>query len=170
VELILSAYPKLSSIKDLGSFLQSPWSKEFIPLLGATRSLDEIEHELIRGSNRYNEPRVHFAVNCASIGCPALRPEAFRPDRLDQQFEEAANAFISDKTRNRLEGETLWVSSIFKWYREDFEKGWRGAASLAEFLALYQTAFGLEPDAVNRLKASELAIEFLDYDWALNRK
>jgi len=77
IELILTEYPDLKSIKDLGTLFKSPWDKEFIPLLGKTISLNDIEHGLIRGSDRYNEPRIHFAVNCASIGCPALRNEAY---------------------------------------------------------------------------------------------
>ena len=87
VELILTKYPNLKSIKDLGSFFSSPWSKEFVPLLGKTRSLDDIEHGLIRGSGKYNDPRIHFAVNCASIGCPALREEAYTADTLDAQLK-----------------------------------------------------------------------------------
>ena len=79
VELILTRYPDLTSIKELGSLLQSPWKPKWIPLLGGKVSLDEIEHEMLRAKGRYKDPRVHFAVNCASIGCPALREEAFVP-------------------------------------------------------------------------------------------
>lgn len=170
VELVLTGYPDVASIKDLGSFLQSPWKKSFIPLLGETRSLDDVEHGLIRGSGRYNDPRIHFAVNCASIGCPALRAEAFVADRLDTQLEESAKSFLSDRTRNRLDGNTLKVSSIFKWYREDFEKGWRSANSVQQFFAVYHQSLGLDADAVKRLSAGEMSIEFLDYDWRLNAK
>ena len=170
IELVLTGYPDVASIKDLGSVLRSPWKKRFIPLLGETRSLDDIEHDLIRGSGRYAEPRVHFALNCASIGCPALRPEAFTGERLDAQLEKAANAFLSDRTRNRLDGKALQVSSIFKWYRGDFEKGWRGADNLASFFLLYREALGLDDNAANRLKAGQIKIEFLEYDWRLNAK
>ncbi|MEO8158100.1 MAG: DUF547 domain-containing protein [Betaproteobacteria bacterium] len=170
VELILTRYPDLKSIKDLGSLLRSPWKKSFIPLLGETRSLDDIEQGLIRGSDRYAEPRIHFAVNCASIGCPALRTEAFSAERLDAQLEDSTRAFLSDRTRNRLDGNTLRVSSIFKWYRADFEKGWRGAANLAGFLAQYREALGLDEANTSRLKSGDLSIEFLDYDWRLNSK
>lgn len=137
VKLILTAYPDVASIKDLGSFLQSPWKKRFISLFGETHSLDEIEHELIRGSSRYNDPRIHFAVNCASIGCPALRPEAYVADQLNTQLEDATQKFLSDRTRNRLDQDTLKVSSIFKWYSEDFERGWRGANKLERFFSIY---------------------------------
>lgn len=170
VELVLTGYPDIGSIKDLGSFLRSPWKKRFIQLLGETRSLDDIEHGLICGSGRYAEPRIHFAVNCASVGCPALRPEAFVGERLDAQLEDATRAFLTDRTRNRLDGKVLKVSSIFKWYRGDFEKGWRGADSLAGFFVLYRQALGLDESAANRLKAGEIGIDFLDYDWRLNAK
>lgn len=133
VQLVLEGYPDIESIKDLGGFLRSPWSKSFIPLLGSVRSLDDIEHKLIRGSDRYNDPRMHFAVNCASIGCPALRSEAYAGDRLDHQLQDQLELFLSDLTRNRLEQGTLRVSSIFKWYGEDFESAGSGAESLRHF-------------------------------------
>lgn len=170
VELVLTAYPKVVSIKELGSFFQSPWEKAFIPLLGGIRSLDDIEHGLIRGSERYNDPRIHFALNCASIGCPALRAEGYVASRLDAQLEDSITKFLSDSTRNRFEGGTLKVSSIFKWYRQDFEKGWRGANTLGQFLALYRQPLGLDVSTASRLAAGDIAIEFLDYDWRLNGK
>jgi len=168
VELVLTGYPGVTSIKDLGSFLQSPWKKRFIPLLGDTSSLDDIEHGLIRGSGRYNDPRIHFAVNCASIACPALRPQAYVAERLNAQLEDATQKFLSDQTRNRLDGNTLKVSSIFKWYRTDFEKGWRSADSLGRFLAIYRSALGLDAEAAIRLSSGAIDIGFLEYDWQLN--
>src|SRR5258706_363594 len=118
----------------------------------------------------YAEPRIHFAVNCASIGCPALRPEAYVGERLDAQLEDAARSFLSDRTRNRLEGNALKVSSIFKWYRGDFEKGWRGASNLAGFFVIYRQPLDLDDGSVSRLKAGKMDIDFLDYDWRLNSK
>jgi hypothetical protein len=168
LELVLTAYPGVQSIKELGSFIQSPWKKRFIPLLGETRSLDDIEHGLIRGSGRYNDPRIHFAVNCASIGCPALRAQAYTPELLNAQLDDAAQKFLSDRTRNRFESNTLKVSSIFKWYRSDFEQGWRGAHTLGQFLALYGSALGFTADRLAPLTAGQLDITFLDYDWQLN--
>lgn len=170
VELILTAYPDLASIKDLGSLLRSPWKKRFIPLLGETRSLDDIEHGLIREAGHYAEPRIHFAANCASVGCPALRAEAYAGERLDAQLEDAVRSFLSDRTRNRIEGNALKVSSIFKWYRGDFEKGWRGTNTLGGFFALYRQPLELDDKAVDLLKAGKMDIEFLDYDWRLNSK
>ncbi len=170
VDLVLSGYPGISSIKDLGGLFSSPWKKRFLPLLGKERTLDEIEHELIRGSGRFSDPRIHFAVNCASIGCPALRSEAYDSVRLDVQLEEQARRFLSDRSRNRLEGGVLRISPIFKWYRGDFEQGWRGAQSLGAFLALYFDALGLTSKQAQALREGNLPIEFRDYDWRLNAK
>ena len=170
VELILTRYPDLKSIKDLGSFFKSPWKKEFAPLLGKSRSLDEIEHTLIRGSARYNDPRIHFAVNCASIGGPALRAEAYSGEKLQDQLAEASELFLGDRERNRLNGQVLEVSSIFKWYREDFEQGWLGINSVGEFFADHAEAVGLDGEMLEKVRAGKVKINFLKYDWSLNKK
>lgn len=169
VKLVLKDHDSIQSIKDLGSLFESPWKKMFIPLLGKTRSLDDIEHGLIRGSGRYAEPRIHFAANCASVGCPALREEAYVGHKLDAQLEQQAHRFLGDRTRNRTEEKSLKVSSIFKWYRDDFEAGWRGAHTLADFLALYAEPLGLKETQIRQLQQGDMAIEFLNYDWRLNR-
>lgn len=168
VELILTGYPDLSSIKELGTLTQSPWQKAFIPLLGQTLSLDNVEHDMIRGSGRYNDPRIHFGVNCASIGCPPLLNEAFVGDRLDAQLDRMTKGFLSDRTRNRAENGKMAVSSIFDWYGGDFAKGWRGANSLSAFFVLYADSLGLSPDQVGALKNNQMEISFLEYDWRLN--
>ena len=168
VELILSAYPDIKSIKDLGSFFSSPWSKKFIPLLGETRSLDNIEHELIRGDNKYGDPRIHFAVNCASIGCPALREEAYTAEKLEQQLEQQTVRFLSDKTRNRFNKAEMELSSIFKWYQEDFSLGFRASDSLSAFILLYAESLGLMPEQQALLKAKKMDVDYLPYDWQLN--
>ncbi|MEO5697305.1 MAG: DUF547 domain-containing protein, partial [Burkholderiaceae bacterium] len=103
VELIVTRYPDLRSIKDLGSFLQSPWKQKFFPLLGQQRSLDEVEHEMIRAPGAFDDPRIHVAVVCASIGCPMLRDRAFVAERLDAQLDDAMRRFLSDATRNRFD-------------------------------------------------------------------
>ena len=168
VELILTAYPDIKSIKDLGSFFSSPWSKKFIPLLGETRSLDNIEHELIRGDNKYADPRIHFAVNCASIGCPALREEAYSADKLEQQLSEQTIRFLTDKNRNRFTEDAMELSAIFKWYGDDFTQGFRGSNSLSAFVLLYREALNLTPAQQAGLKSEDMATSFLNYDWALN--
>ena len=184
VDLILTEYPKIESIRDLGGFFSSPWKKEIAPLLGKTRTLDEIEHELIRGQNKttegYNEPRIHFAVNCASIGCPALREEAYVGARLDSQLDAQTKRFLADTSRNRMDGNTLKLSKIFDWYSKDFEnnanrksESWQGAknvntANLSQFLLLYKDALNLSSHQVSALELDNAEIEFLDYDWSLN--
>ncbi len=170
VELILTQYPDVSSIKDLGSFFSSPWKKKFFSLLGESQSLDGIEHDLIRGSGRYNEPLIHFAVNCASIGCPALLDEAFVADKLDQQLLESAERFLHDRSRNRFDVKTgtLQVSSIFDWYEVDFTQGWRGYDSLDDFFRTHADWIVDEGQDPGILRGKELRFEFLDYDWTLN--
>ena len=167
-ELILTKYPAVKSIKDIGSLLQSPWKNKFFTLLGEQRHLDWIEHEQLRP--KYKDPRVHGAVNCASIGCPALRPDAFTAPKLDAQLSDGMTRFMGDRTRNRYNAQTgsVEVSSIFKWFREDFEKGQRGFAKLEDVFAFY--ADQLTDDAASRdkLRAKTVDINFLDYDWSLN--
>ncbi len=168
VQLVLTRYPKLDSIKDIGGFFSSPWKKTFVPLLGKTRSLDDIEHGLLRGSPQYRDPRIHFAVNCASIGCPALRPEAFVATRLDAQLEDQSVRFLRDRRRNRLraDGSTLVLelSSIFDWYGDDFAS--QGGPT--GFVASRAKAIGANADQVSALRSGRVKPGFLDYDWALN--
>ncbi len=166
VELILTGWPELASIRELGRLLESPWEIEFFDLLGERRSLDELEHEMIRG--HYDEPRIHFAVNCASIGCPALSREAYDGRRLESQLEAATRRFLGDRSRNRLEGGVLYVSPIFDWYRGDFETGFRGADGVAGFLSLYGESLGLSAPERRALRQGNIDIRYLDYDWRLN--
>ena len=168
VELILGKYPKLGSIKDLGNLLQSPWKQSFVPLLGSTLSLDQIEHENLRAAGRFNDPRIHFAVNCASVGCPMLREEAYVAERLDAQLDEQALRFMSDRSRNRYADGKLQVSKIFDWYGADFKQGHRGITSLPVFLARYATPLADAPADRSRIQAGSVPVAFLDYDWALN--
>ncbi|MFK8043766.1 DUF547 domain-containing protein [Congregibacter sp.] len=169
VKLILNNWPGVESIRDLGSLLRSPWKKSFIPLFGDTVSLDDIEHGMIREDGRFDDPRIHFAVNCASVGCPALRREAYRGADIDRQLEEQTESFLADPSRNRLRGDELEVSSIFKWYRGDFEKEWRGSTSLEQFLARYSGSLELSAAQASELSSGNIDLEFLDYDWRLNR-
>ncbi len=166
VELILSRYPELKSIKDLGSLIQSPWKKKFFRLLDDERYLDWIEHEQLRP--RYADPRVHGAVNCASIGCPALRPEAFAAPRLEAQLDDGMNRFMADRTRNRYSSGRAELSSIFKWFREDFEQGHKGFRKIDDLLARYADQLADAPADREKLRSGPVAISHLDYDWSLN--
>ena len=170
VELILARYPKLASIKDLGSLIQSPWKKKIVPLLGATLSLDGIEHDMLRQRGRYDDPRIHFAANCASIGCPPLREEAYVAERLDAQLDEQALRFMSDRSRNRWNAANarLEVSQIFDWYGEDFKLGHRGIASPAAFYARFADQLADAPEDRKRIRNQSVSVAYLDYDWKLN--
>ncbi len=169
-ELILGKYPALSSIKDLGSVFSSPWKPKWMALLGSKVSLDDIEHGMLRARGRYDDPRVHFAVNCASIGCPPLREEAFVAGRLDAQLDEQALRFMSDRPRNRFDVSQgrIEVSKIFDWYGEDFTLGHRGIASLPAFLARYAGVLADAPADRERVRSQQAAVTFLPYDWKLN--
>ena len=161
VEKILTRYPAIRSIWDFGKVFGNPFKDEFFTLAGRKRSLDAVEHAMLRPV--FREPRVHYAVNCASIGCPMLREEAYTAARLDAQLEEQARRFLSDRSRNRYDAASgrLAVSRIFDWFAEDFEPRARYFAAYADLLA--DDAAGRE--AIRRGRA---ALQFLDYDWALN--
>lgn len=178
VELILAKYPDLESIRDLGNVLfNSPWKRKFFTLFGRESWLDQVEHGMLRKPGDYDEPRVHFAVNCASVGCPMLREEAFVAGRLEAQLEEQARRFLGDRTRNRFNPATgrLEVSEIFKWFKEDWTSGYRGLAgtgapvtSREQYFARYADLLADRP-ADRRLVAEGRApIAHLDYDWSLN--
>ena len=170
VELVLTRYPKLASIRDLGSTLSSPWKKRFFVLLGAQRSLDDLEHGLIRAKGVYDDPRIHMAVNCASIGCPALRPDAFVAGRLNAQLDDQVLRFMGDRTRNRFNPDrrSLEVSRIFDWYHKDFEQGHRGIESVPRFLARYAAQLADSAQDRQLVSQGKASLRFLDYDWALN--
>jgi hypothetical protein len=163
VEKILMRYPDIRSIWDFGRLFGNPFKDRFFTLLGRRMSLDDIEHATLRKPGAYGEPRVHYAVNCAAIGCPMLREEAYVPGRLDSQLEEQARRFLSDRTRNRYDPATgrLQVSEIFKWFREDFEPRERYFSRYAQLLAD-------EPGQQRLIAEGEAPIAHLEYDWTLN--
>ena len=177
VELVLSRYPDLKSIRDLGNILfNSPWKRKFFTLLGREESLDGIEHGMLRKPGAYDEPRVHYAVNCASVGCPMLREEAFVATRLDAQLEEQARRFLSDRTRNRFDPRSgrLEVSEIFKWFKEDWTSGYRGigtagpVTSREQYFARYADLLADAPEHRRLVAEGRAPIAHLDYDWSLN--
>jgi hypothetical protein len=169
VELILTGYPQVKSIKDLGSLIKSPWKKKFFTLLGKERSLDDIEHGMIRAPGSFDEARIHMAVNCASIGCPALRDEAYVANKLDAQVENAVVRFLSDHSRNRYNPQSgrLEVSKIFDWYAKDFAMR---AGSVESWLSAYADRLTDDPGQQQVIRQKKARLEYLDYDWALNDK
>ena len=159
IKLILSGYPGVKSIKDLGSIFKSPWEKKICRIDGDIISLDNIEHKILRP--RFKDPRVHFAINCAALSCPPLISEPYRGNTLDRQLDDAARAFINNPQRNYLKDNTLYVSKIFKWFAKDFNHDVIG------FFLKYA-----KQDVKKELKAKrdKIKIKYLNYDWSLNGK
>lgn len=156
LKLIIDNYP-VESITDLHPAVHIPllntvWHKKFFTIGGKSTSLDEIEHKILR--KEFEEPRIHFAINCASISCPPLRNEAFDPSQLENQLEEQAQNFINDSERNQISATNPQVSKIFSWFSGDFKEG----QTIIEFLNRY-AEIEISPDA---------DIDYLKYDWRLN--
>lgn len=177
VEKILTRYPDIRSIWDFGKIFGNPFKDEFFSLFGEKFTLDRIEHEMLRKTGAYNEHRVHYAVNCASVGCPMLREEAYVADRLEQQLEEQTVRFLSDRSRNRFNGQAaeLEVSKIYDWFKEDWTRGYRGISgkgepvtSLEQFFGNYAALLTDNPAQQALIRDRKAKIRFLDYDWSLN--
>ncbi|WP_018478219.1 DUF547 domain-containing protein [Pontibacter roseus] len=156
VKLIVDNYP-LKSIKDLNATVSVPlvntiWDDKFIKLGGKEYSLNDIEHRILR--KEFDEPRIHFAVNCASKSCPKLSREAYTASKLEKQLEEQTLGFINDPKHNRITPDNPKVSAIFDWFGGDFKK----KGSLTDFINRYSKV-KIKPGA---------NITFLDYDWNLN--
>ena len=158
IKLILTQYPGINSIKEIGSFFTNPWQKKFIPLRGKTVTLDYIEHDILRP--QFKDPRVHFAVNCASKSCPPLRNEPYEAELLEQQLNDQTRQFINDPKSNYVKDNTLFLSRIFKWFKEDF------ADDPARFVRQYADAPLKE---AIRSAGPDIKTAHLPYDWSLNR-
>jgi len=150
LKLIVSHFP-VESIKDIGGFLESPFSIRFAKLGTQTYSLDNIEKDMLL---KMNDPRVHFAINCASASCPKLNNKAFEAYNLDETLDQMTCEFIQSELNN-ISKTQVELSKIFKWYRADFEKD---AGSLINFINRYTTTT-VDQNA---------DIDYLDYSWALN--
>ncbi|WP_167883198.1 DUF547 domain-containing protein [Leptospira adleri] len=157
IRLILDHYP-LTSIKDLGGLFSGPWKIEFFTLLGGKKNLDWIEHEKLRKD--FQEPRIHFAINCASKGCPPILNESYQASKLEEQLSAAVKKFLSDSKYNRYDSstKTLYLSKIFQWFQTDFT---RKSGNLISFFNA-NSGFPPVPDSVE--------IRYLDYDWNLNQR
>jgi hypothetical protein len=149
VKLIVDNYP-LKSITDI----KDPWDKKFIDLKGTMYSLNQIEHEILRP--KFQDPRIHFAVNCASYSCPKLLNHAYMPMSLDNMLTQMTKDFLDDPKRNIITKEKGEVSQLFDWYKEDFTKH----GDLIVFINMY-----------SRVKMNKDAeIVFMEYNWELNGK
>jgi hypothetical protein len=159
IKLILSEYPGIDSIKDIGGFFGSPWKQKIVRVNGKTITLDAVEHEILRP--RFADPRVHFAINCASIGCPPLTSRPYQGNLIDSQLDDVTKSFLNDPSKNRLTGNTLYVTKIFKWFKKDFN---------GDIIVFFMT-YGSEDLKSNLSRQKkQLRIEYLDYDWSLNGK
>jgi len=162
VKLILKNFRDgnpVQSIKKIGGLFTSPWSISFAEIGGKTLTLDQIEHEIIRP--RFQDPRIHFAVNCASKSCPPLISAPYLGETLDTQLDTSTRNFLADRKHNYLDADTLYVSSIFKWYGDDFND------DPAAYFLKY-----LEGESLEQLRriGPEIRVKYLDYDWSLNGK
>ena len=157
IKLILDHYP-VKSIKDIGSsiqipFVNTPWDIKFIQIGKDKLDLNQIEHGMLR--KKFDDPRIHMALVCASKSCPVLLNEAYVPEKLDQQLSRQTAAFLADSFRNRISPEKPQLSMIFKWYTADFSKN---GNTVISFVNKY-----------SKVKIKENAkISYLDYDWSLN--
>lgn len=153
IKLIIDNYP-LKSIKNIGDglpMIDSPWDIKFFKIGDQDFDLNTIEHEILR--KQFNEPRIHFAINCASFSCPIIRNEAFEVTRIDQQLNEQASNFINNIHKNKIDARNTKLSKIFDWFQSDFG----GEASLLKFIKQYAPSL----NEANK-------IEYIDYDWTLN--
>jgi hypothetical protein len=156
IKLIIDNYP-LESITDLHPFFYIPgfntvWQEEFFKIGGEDFDLDRIEHDILR--KEFNEPRIHFAINCASKSCPKLRNEPYTAEKLEEQLESQCIEFLKDKSKNRISEDELYLSRIFSWFSDDFgdEEG------IKEFIRIHL-----------KMNVSQGAkVSYLSYDWSLN--
>jgi len=158
IKLIVDNYP-VKSIKDINKEGQGPWKLEVVNLFGKKISLDHLEHEIIR--KNYNEPRVHFALVCAAVGCPKLPSQSFISSKLEEQLAERTRLFLSEKDKNFIDEnqKTVYLSSIFDWFASDFNKT---HGSVLGFVKEY-----LPSEEAKKIN-SDYSLKFTEYDWNLN--
>lgn len=153
LKLILKNYP-ITSILEIKKNEKTAWTIPFAFINQKAYTLDEIEHSILR--KNYTDPRIHVGVNCASISCPKLFNKAFTEQNIEDSLEQLMTAFINDASKNKITKDTVVVSSIFKWFLEDFTK--------TKPLKSYLNTF-------SKTKISaKTKIAYLPYDWGLNSK
>ncbi len=160
VALILKHYP-VATIRDIdispGFFADGPWGAKLVAVGGVELSLDNIEHDILR--KVWDDPRVHYAVNCASVGCPNLARDAYRGETLDTQLDAAARAYIASPRGVQFSGGRVIASKIYSWYDEDFGNS---EAGVIKHVSQYA-----EGEAASRLSGLS-SIDDYEYDWSLN--
>lgn len=160
VKVILDHYP-VESIRDIdispGLFSDGPWGNKLLGIEGETVSLDDIEHQILRPI--WQDPRIHYGVNCASIGCPNLQPVPFEANELDRQLDAAAVEFVNHARAADVQGDDVVVSSIYSWFQEDFGGNDRGV--IAHLKAYAEPTLAMKLEELSGLGGH-------DYDWRLN--
>ncbi|MBQ4820839.1 DUF547 domain-containing protein [Aquimarina sp. MMG016] len=149
IKLVIDSYP-LKSIKDL----KDPWGKKFFKIDGEWYSLNDLEHKILR---KFGDPRIHFAINCASFSCPVVWNRAYTGDNLHEALDSQTEKFINDPTRNTITKNVVSVSKIFSWYKRDFKVNG-----------------GDVKDFINRYAAVKITNQpnkgYKKYDWSLNEQ
>lgn len=184
IKAIIDHYPIKSSFSLVGIFyapsnsilqIKGVWTKLEFKAAGRMVTLDEIEHQILR--KEFNEPRIHMAINCASVSCPDLSSEPYTADKLEEQLNEAAVNFVNNPQKGVLidqESGRVKLSKIFKWFGDDFIPGYGGLVlfnnySLKENAVLNFASQYLENEQAKKyVREHKLKIDYLDYDWHLN--
>lgn len=170
IKLIVDNYP-VGSIREISPFrikglklaipkINSPFEYNVATLAGKTYSLNDIEHKILR--KQFDEPRIHFAIVCASISCPQLRCEAYMADKLDEQLANQTHLFLHDASKNQIPAtrNLIRISKIFNWFKGDFTAR---TNSLQLFMAPY-----FEGVIRQNLEEDGYRVRYLDYNWSLN--
>ena len=153
MKIILNNYP-LKSIRDIKIDGETAWKIPFVKIGQKRYTLDQIEHKILR--KKFNDPRIHVGINCASVSCPRLWNFAFTEDNIASSLDNLMKEFINDTTRNKISKKNVALSEIFNWFSKDFIKN----GTIINYLNTYAA-----------IKISEKAsIKYLTYDWSLNKK
>ncbi|MFC5048197.1 DUF547 domain-containing protein [Aquimarina hainanensis] len=147
IKLVIDSYP-ISSIKDI----KDPWNKKFFKINGEWYSLNDLEHKILR---KMNDPRIHFAINCASFSCPVVWNRAYTGANVESALENQTKKFINDPLRNTITEDVVSVSKIFSWYKKDFKIDGK---NVVDFINKYATT-----KIINQSKKG-----YKTYDWSLN--
>ena len=168
IQIVSENYP-IESINELstggkiiGHLLgKTVWDKEFITINNKTYSLNDIEHKILR---KIDEPRIHFAIVCASISCPELLNEAYEPDKIEEQLESQAKKFLNDESRNQfdIKNRKAYISEIFNWFGKDFGKD---DEEILKYIFKFLPA-SVRTDITQNSK--QWKVSFKDYNWNLN--
>lgn len=160
VKLVLERYPKNSILEiqiSPGLFAKGPWGAKNLKIEDETLSLDDVEHRILRPI--WNDPRIHYALNCASLGCPNLAREAYTAANTEALLDTGARAFVNHPRGARVENGKLWVSSLYEWFKDDF--GGDDAGVIAHLKRYAEPPLAAQLTDIRRISDDS-------YDWKLN--